>query len=501
MKSRRRIAAGLLLVLAAGACGEGEALFPAPSPDGGTAAPTSSPAAVPTTGPSPASTAPIAPTSTAAEQTTAAATTTTTEAEATTTTTTEPPPPPTIDEVVQATVADLEAFWTARLPDTYGIDYDPIDDLIPYFPSTGDVPRCGPETLPADLAADNAFYCQPDDYVAWDAEGLLPDLYTEFGDFAISLVLAHEWGHAAQARARVTGPTILTELQADCFAGTWTGDVAAGGRTLRLGEGDLEEAMAGYLLFRDPVGTRPGDPGAHGSAFDRVNAFQDGFFNGIGTCVDYEQGDFEVIDIPLTVQDLESGGDLPYDDVEPSLTGSLETYWELTYPDLFGSAWEPVSDFGAYFPSSGTLPACGSREPDPEEYRDNAFYCPEDDFVAWDGESLFPDLYQSIGDFALGMVLGHEWGTAVQARAGRGTEGIRAELQADCFTGAWSAVMVPFDNPTGIVLSAGDLDEAIAGFLAFAEGSTGVASSGTAFERFDAFKNGFFNGAAACLEE
>ena len=62
----------------------------------------------------------------------------------------------------------------------------------------------------------------------------------------------------------------MTELQADCFAGAWSADIQNGERSvLQLEEGDLEEAMAGYLLFRDPPGTRPMDPAAHGSGFVR----------------------------------------------------------------------------------------------------------------------------------------------------------------------------------------------------------------------------------------
>ena len=42
----------------------------------------------------------------------------------------------------------------------------------------------------------------------------------------------------------------------------------------------------------------------------------------------------------------------------------------------------------------------------------------------------------------------------------------------------------------GVGLSAGDLDEGVAGFLAVSEEP---GSSGTAFERFDAFEDGFFH--------
>jgi predicted metalloprotease len=60
--------------------------------------------------------------------------------------------------------------------------------------------------------------------------------------------------------------------------------------------------------------------------------------------------------------------------------------------------------------------------------------------------------------------------------------------------------MVPFDNPTRIVLSAGDLDEAVSGFLDLSDDPNGETVVGTAFQRFDAFSRGFLDGSAACLE-
>ncbi len=421
-----------------------------------------------------------------------------------TTTTTMAPSdlqPLTMEEVIDLTITDIVAYWDRVMPDLYGVAYEDVSATVPYFPSTGDVPPCGPDPIPAELYYDNAFYCRPGDYVAWDAEGLFPDLWNEFGDFTISFVLAHEWGHAIQARGQVFGPTIMTELQADCFAGSWAADVDAGNsENLVLEPGDLEEAMAGFLLFRDPPGTSPTDPQAHGSAFDRFNAFQDGYFNGADRCADYETGAYVVVDIPLTQQDLETGGNLPYADTAPLLGESLETYWEIVFPELFGSPYLPLSDYGSYLPSTGLLPRCGEGEPDPNDYLDNAFYCPEGDFIAWDDESLFPRLYDNIGDFAIGVVMAHEWATAVQARAGLPMEGLEAELQADCFTGAWAAALIPVDNPTGILLSPGDLDEAISGFLAFGDDPvSGESFGGTPFQRFDAFQDGFFLGPAACL--
>jgi len=419
------------------------------------------------------------------------------------------PVPDDLKGYTDLTIDVIEAYWAATLPGIYGIAYEDVAETIPYFPSTGNLPECGPDELPLDVYEENAFYCHPGDYVAWDAEGLMPGLYAEFGDFAVALVLAHEWGHAIQARASVVGLGIMTELQADCFAGAWGAHVDGGGSNLlHLQAGDLEEAMAGYLLFRDPPGTSPGDEDAHGSAFDRVNAFQDGFFNGPDQCATYEDGEFFVVAIPLTPEDRVTGGDLPFAETAPLLAATLETFWSAVFPVLFDTEYTPMTDYGPYLPSTGVLPPCGPVEIDPEEYLYNAFYCPDGDFVAWDNENLFPSLWQEIGDFAIGMVLAHEWATGAQVRAGLPTEGLAASLQADCFTGSWTSAMVdgiPIvladDSETAIALSAGDLDEAVAGFLLFGdEPGDGEPAAGTAFKRFNAFQDGFFNGVEQCLD-
>ncbi|HSG79416.1 MAG TPA: neutral zinc metallopeptidase [Acidimicrobiia bacterium] len=432
----------------------------------------------------------------AASATTTTTTTTTTSGDPGTTTTTAPPRPLTLDEVIQVTVADLESYWEVEQPAAYGTSYEPIERVVPYVPSSESIPDCGDESITADVAADNAFYCNPDDYIAWDAEGLFPGLFVEFGDFTIALVLAHEWGHAVQNRVEEFGPTIQTELQADCFAGSWTGAISRGEReALSLDPGDIEEAMSGYLLFRDPPGTGPNDPGAHGSAFDRVNAFRLGLLEGVDACRQ-ASNDFPVAFIP--VDPRHPSGNLPYAQL-PLLSDALEVFWAAIWPGLFEGEWVPVSATVPYYPSTGEFPACGDLDLDPGFYADNAFYCPEGDFVAWDDEVLFPALYQSIGDMAIGHILAHEWATAVQARAGLPSQGLEAELQADCTSGAFAAALTVDGNPTGIQLSAGDLDEAVATFIQFGEDPEEAGLTGGAFDRFDAFQEGFFGGIGACF--
>jgi len=92
-----------------------------------------------------------------------------------------------------------------------------------------------------------------------------------------------------QARAGVTGPsTFDLEQQADCFAGAWVAYVILeNSENITLSPGDLDEAIAGFVVFRDAPGTPEEDPEAHGSAFQRIGAFQDGVINGAEACVVY----------------------------------------------------------------------------------------------------------------------------------------------------------------------------------------------------------------------
>ena len=84
------------------------------------------------------------------------------------------------------------------------------------------------------------------------------------------------------------------------------------------------------------------------------------------------------------------------------------------------------------------MPGCGGeRRTSYPEIEDNAFYCPDEDFIAFDDELLFPRLDDDFGRYTVAMVLAHEWGHAIQARLGSSLPGVITELQADCFAGSW----------------------------------------------------------------
>ncbi len=182
--------------------------------------------------------------------------------------------------LVRQVLSSLERYWETAMPGELGTPYrgDPAGYYY-YRPEERPGPRCGRQAAPPR----NAFYCPSEDFIAWDESGLLIPYYLQ-GDFAAAYVLAHEFGHAMQVRlpaSRQLEVGILRELQADCFAGAWARHVA---QAEQLAAGDLDEAVAGIYSGRDVPGTPFTDPRAHGSGFERIRAFGDGYEAGPRQC-------------------------------------------------------------------------------------------------------------------------------------------------------------------------------------------------------------------------
>jgi predicted metalloprotease len=395
------------------------------------------------------------------------------------------------DGSVDETIDAVQAYWADAYPEIYGSTYDPIPDdrLFPYSESSPP-PGCGTSgDTPYEEVAGNAFYCPAfrggGDFVAWDTQELFPQLEREHGPFAVALVLAHEWGHAIQARADVQASTLFMEQQADCFAGSWARSVADGDTDLSLGSDDLDTALSGFLELRDPPGVDPSQGGAHGNAFDRVRAFQDGFEGNASSCRDYESDPPNVTEAGYDSQvDADNGGDLPFADIIDALEPALDGYWQ----DAAGSD-AAVADIAAGSPSS-----CDSGS-DHGVLTDDVVYCGTDDRIVYREDALVA-AYEDAGDFGVGMLLAAAWSSAAQHALDRPVGTDDAHLEADCLTGAWTGAVYHGDLPRTIELSLspGDLDEAVLVFVTF-EGR-GVT---TAFERVRAFRTGFDGGADACL--
>jgi predicted metalloprotease len=142
----------------------------------------------------------------------------------------------------------------------------------------------------ADPIMEAAFYCVLDQtiYYSTDFRALIEE---QIGDYGWVVVIAHEWGHHVQLQlgADLVGALdqsgglapVRLEQQADCLAGAYTQSAEQQGW---LDDTDVDEAVFMTSLSGDPVGTSWGDPNAHGTGVERVDAFLHGYDSGIGGC-------------------------------------------------------------------------------------------------------------------------------------------------------------------------------------------------------------------------
>lgn len=173
---------------------------------------------------------------------------------------------------------DIDAFWKQAF-EGGGRQYEPPEDFVAYDREidTG----CG-ATEP-----DNAFYCGRDHTIYYDA-AFLGREFAAHGQYAPVFIIAHEWGHLVQANLggilqNDEVYSIEIELQADCFAGVYMRD--AEDRNL-VAEKDLDSAVVALFHAGDEIGTAWNDPQAHGTAGERIDAFNEGFSEGIDVCMD-----------------------------------------------------------------------------------------------------------------------------------------------------------------------------------------------------------------------
>lgn len=398
-----------------------------------------------------------------------------------------------VNKLAIEAIADLQDYWGKEFPKLYEKDYEPVKGgFYAVIPSSGDFPPCAQD---ASEISGNAFYCASKDVVAWDAEGLLPELREKYGDFVIPVVLAHEWGHAVQGRSNFTARTVTKELQADCFAGAWSKHAKDDG-VFKVTAADQDTALAGILDLRDTPGTSNIDPNAHGSGFDRVSAFQDGFDNGPEKCKDYRDDEPMVLELPFNdAQDEANGGDAPYDSIVNGVPYDLEDYWTHVYPEIAdGKQWTQVHGLEPYGPDNA--PMCGDQSADGYAL----FYCVPDDYVGWDNVAAMPAVYKQGGDYAVATLLATQWGLAALTRLGDDSDEKTSTLRGDCLAGGYTASVILYNRPdtSTFHISPGDLDEGIKALLVF-RGDGDVERQGAGWARVKAYRSGVIDGAEACL--
>jgi hypothetical protein len=315
-----------------------------------------------------------------------------------------------------------------------------------------------------------------------------------FGDVSIAALMAHEYGHAVQHMAGIVDDSttvIVSEQQADCFAGTYIRWVAEGRSprfSLSTGDG-LNHVLAAAITLRDPI-LGPQDSEmleeGHGTALDRVSAFQMGF---VSECAKIDLAEIEERrgDLPMALP-LDQAGDVQSGEV-PIDEDTLDTLMEV-----LGEVYQPSEAPTLSYDTE----SCADAQPSPP-----VSYCPDTNTLSVDLPSLqqlgeAADESNNVllqGDNSALSVVTSRYALAMQHENGDPVDTPVAALRTACLTGvAQRAMSEAIDLPSGksLTLTAGDLDEAVSGLLT--NGLAGSNADGqtvpAGFTRIVAYRSG-----------
>lgn len=392
-----------------------------------------------------------------------------------------------VDRMATLAVNDVAEYWEGNYGDLGG-SFTPIEVLQSWDANDPNSPEiCGMETYDVP----NALYCIPNQSMAWDRGVLIPTGTKYFGDVSVAALLGHEYGHAVQHMADLVDrstPTVVSEQQADCFAGNYIRWVAEGqSPRFKLSTGNgLNHVLAAAITLRDPT-MGPGDTAmleeGHGTALDRVSAFQIGFSGSPAECAAIDMNEIEERrgDLPMELP-LDGSGGVASGDLDIT-EQNLQTLMKVL-TDIYQPAEEPTLSFNAE--------QCDDATPSPP-----ASYCPSTNTISVDlpqmqklGQPAGMENNVLIqGDNTALSVLTSRYALAVQNEKGEALDTPVAALRTACLTGVAQAAM---SKQGDLTLSAGDLDEAVAGLL-----TNGLAASNVngdtvpaGFTRIVAFRSG-----------
>lgn len=391
------------------------------------------------------------------------------------------------DILATQSVEDIETYWQENFGRTFTGKYKPVTNLISYDSNYADSPRiCGDSTF----EEVNAFFCPSEWLIAWDRGVMLPTAQKFFGDMAVPGVLAHEYGHAIQRMAGLldnSATVLVAEQQADCFAGDYLRWVAEGKSprfTLSTGDG-LNRVLAAVITSRDPVLSPLDDPAdGHGTALDRVDAFQMGFASGALACTTINADSVQQRrdDLPRSLQPDEAAFA-----VEGPITESTITTLFSQLGSFFAPKTAPTVSYSAAICAGG-------------ESTTPVSYCPASNTIYVDLPGLqkmgepgdeFHDFVLLQGSNTAMSALISRYVLAVQSEQGLPATSTQTALRTACLTGTAERLIADSPSPA-IALSSKSIDEAVAGLLA-----NGLAASDAngktvpaGFNRIGAFRAG-----------
>ena len=423
-------------------------------------------------------------------------------------------PERTYDDFLLAALADIDTWLRVEYEPAFGDPYVPLEGQVfaGYPERTDEIPGCGePVTSYDELQQFVAFYCPLGDFIVYDdgENGLLAQLADDFGAATIGIVLAHEYGHAIQARTgalQLNLPTVATEQQADCIAGAWAGRAANGlAPGVPFDDDDIRAGLIAMIRVQDPVGIDPTEAGGHGSGFDRVGAFAVGFQEGLTRCA-------RLIDEPLPLtplqflseEDIISGGNADFGFGENELFGFLVPDLNLLFDNDLQSEFPDFTPLELVSVQSASEVVCDTPF---GLFELGAELCSATNTV-YLNEPVARQRYEEFGDFAPGYLLGVMWAEHAQITSDSGLRGEERQLQNDCLVGAWVQTVIP-DPDTGAlpaprdpartaVVSPNDLTEAIQTVILIGDPTRDTDVLGSPFEKTDSFRRGALGGIDAC---
>lgn len=197
-----------------------------------------------------------------------------------------------LNELVRVVLADTEEAWGTFFQQNGGRYRDPV--LVLYRGGTRSACGIGQTAM-------GPFYCSADEKIYLDLSfyDQMKHQLGAKGEFAFAYVIAHEVGHHVQHllgtlerthRLQQQGNekqanriSVLTELQADCYAGVWGASMQ---RARLLEAGDVADAMRAAQAVGDDTlqkraqGYAVPDSFTHGSAAQRMQWFERGLQRG-----------------------------------------------------------------------------------------------------------------------------------------------------------------------------------------------------------------------------
>jgi len=358
-------------------------------------------------------------------------------------------------------INSVEAFWH-EVDSDLGFEYSSV-------PTERLVPRSGLidgsaseectwdeeiEILAEEDVLENAFVtiCDEGVTVVYDDLEYMPDLERRFPGAGNAMLFAHEWGHVIQFQLVLRDQSsLLAEQQADCWSGAYAAWAERNGVDPFTDPASLDLAIISTLETRDEIGADPNEEEAHGNGFDRVRATQEGYELGAKFCFDYTEESLPITQFGFaTARDASNNGNLRYDDAVELLSEETAEYF-------------------------GTL-------------TDDSL----DEFVELPDEQTLEDLYDGIGDNAIGTEFAFRYAEALQESLGVEVESREAVLQRSCLVGSW---LFDVSQQDDISLSPFDLDESV---QTLSTSNDLLRNPGLVFDMVAELRIGTLEGVSAC---